>query len=164
MKTIVYILSLLILIAFIPHIPSSGNALNNPIHSKTQNYQLNLIYDDTIVNFSTYLHKGYQMVEPDSALALLKRDVYLKIIDTRIPDVFIKGHLANAINIDKNDVTLLEKLDRLNKSENYLLYSDADDENTGLIHMMRQHNFTGNIYYLKGGYKKWLERNLPTAM
>jgi thioredoxin 1 len=82
-----------------------------------------------------------------------------KVLDVRTPNEFSSGHIAKAININLNDNTFSEKLDKLNKEEAWFVYCLSGGRSEQAAELMRTKGFK-NVYELKGGILAWQKENL----
>ena len=92
------------------------------------------------------------------AVAALKADQDVIIIDVRSAKEFKAGHLRNATHIgikDKDFQTRLEKLDR-NKS--YLVYCHSGYRSGKTMKLLKKLGFT-NVMHMKDGYRGWSKQH-----
>ena len=95
--------------------------------------------------------------EASSGSCLLSPQEYIKaekseaiIIDVRTQREFDYGHLQNAILIDIYDRSFREKIAKLDKSKNYMVYCKTGIRSRNAVNYMLQSGFT-NVCDLQGG-------------
>jgi len=78
----------------------------------------------------------------------------VQLIDIREPYEYEEGHIENSINIPMGD--FLEKLDKLDKSRQIIIYCNTGRRSKPVVYMTyKLHNIT--LYNLEGGYKNFLK-------
>lgn len=74
---------------------------------------------------------------------------YAMIIDVRTPEEFNDGHLEGAERIGVADSDFIQRIDQLDKSEDYYIYCRSGNRAGQAINAMRDLGFTGEL--LNGG-------------
>jgi thioredoxin len=82
------------------------------------------------------------------------------IIDVRTIDEFSKGHLANALNYDWNEIEFDKQISSLDKSKPVFVYCLSGGRSSSAASKMRSEGFK-TVYELDGGIMKWRSANLP---
>ena len=87
--------------------------------------------------------------------------VYL--IDVRTKEEYEEGHLASAINYNIYDSDFLQNFNESAKEENvYLLYCRTDNRSRRAYNKLKDAGFK-KVYYLIGGYTRWIQEGRPTV-
>ena len=84
------------------------------------------------------------------------------IIDVRTPEEFADGYIENAINIDYYSETFRDELNRLDKSQTYLIYCRSGNRSGKALNIMAELNFR-EVYNMLGGIVAWEAEGLPTT-
>lgn len=87
-------------------------------------------------------------------------DPNFRIIDVRTPDEYNTGHVEGAINIDFNSDTFRDRLEKLDRSGEYLVYCRSGNRSSGAVKIMEELGFT-MIYHMNGGIIDWSAEGLP---
>ncbi len=127
-----------------------------------------------------------EIITTQQADQLLQKDKNIIVIDTRSSADYLKGHLPNAINLTnamlsekRGEVVgfvpynkaLEEKLSNfgLKKDATYIVYSGENFDkphffltNATRVAAILYWAGVRNIYYMDGGYEKWVDENRPT--
>jgi rhodanese-related sulfurtransferase len=82
------------------------------------------------------------------------------LIDGRSEQMFLEGHLANAIVIDANDEQLAEKL-KVYADEPLLLVYCTTNKRTGKIIQTLSEFYKGEIIYMSDGITAWKKHGFP---
>lgn len=82
------------------------------------------------------------------------------ILDVRTPEEFEKGHLPNAININKNAASFVLEIAALDKEKTYFVYCLSGARSSAAAQILSEQNFK-NVYQLQGGILQWRAANLP---
>jgi len=72
------------------------------------------------------------------------------IIDVRTPNEYASGHLENAILINVNDRSFMEKIAKLDKNRKYFVYCKSGIRSSKAVNYMRSIGFT-KVCNLEGG-------------
>ena len=86
-------------------------------------------------------------------------------IDARAEENYLKGHVPNAICNDNFDSLVYQLEDLIIHSNGFVVYCSDDDcgSSEDLAYELQGQGFT-NIYLFKGGWKQWLENDLPVEL
>lgn len=70
---------------------------------------------------------------------------YAMVIDVRTPEEFNGGHLEGAERIGVADSDFIQRIDQLDKSEDYYIYCRSGNRAGQAINAMRDLGFTGEL-------------------
>ena len=93
-------------------------------------------------------------VDATAAQALLQDQPDIAILDVRTPEEYAKGHLPNSINIDFNADTFAAELEKLDKSQAYLIHCRSGRRSTLALDTFKELGFK-DIIHLDGGILAW---------
>jgi len=102
----------------------------------------------------------YTDVTPQEAELLIEENVeneHFIILDVRTPSEYNAGHIDGATNVNYNASDFVERLNKLDKTDMYLLYCASGNRSSRALKKMKELNFT-KIYHLKKGYSGWKRR------
>lgn len=102
----------------------------------------------------------YTDVTPLEAEALVNENIdneHFIILDVRTPSEYNAGHIDGATNVNYNDSDFVEQLNKLDKTNMYLLYCATGNRSSKALKKMKELGFT-KIYHLKKGYSGWKRR------
>ena len=104
-------------------------------------------------------------ITPQQAFTLIqenKNKPDFVIIDVRKPEEFADGHIANAVNIDFYSATFRNGIDRLDKSQTYLVYCRSGARSLSSAKIMEELGFK-EVYNMSGGIIGWKAAEMPTV-
>ena len=83
-------------------------------------------------------------------------------IDARAEEYYLEGHIPNSICNDDFNSLLLQVEDLIDYNSGFVVYCSDDDcgSSEDLAYQLQEQGFT-NIYLFKGGWKQWMESELP---
>ena len=83
-------------------------------------------------------------------------------IDAREEEYYIEGHIPNSICNDDFDSLVYQIEDFVTYNNGFVVYCSDDDcgSSEDLAYQLQDQGFT-NIYLFKGGWKQWVENDLP---
>ena len=83
-------------------------------------------------------------------------------IDAREEEYYIEGHIPNSICNDDFDYLVYQIEDFITYKNGFVVYCSDDDcgSSEDLAYQLQDQGFT-NIYLFKGGWKQWVENDLP---
>jgi rhodanese-related sulfurtransferase len=84
------------------------------------------------------------------------------IIDVRTADEFNSGHIANSINIDYYSPDFKSKLDKLDRSKEYLVYCRTGVRSAAATRIILDLGFT-KVRNMTGGIVQWTGSGYPTV-
>ncbi|MEA1883704.1 MAG: rhodanese-like domain-containing protein [Thermotogota bacterium] len=102
----------------------------------------------------------YTDVTPQEAGALINENIdneHFIILDVRTPSEYNAGHIDGATNVNYNASDFVEQLNKLDKTDVYLLYCASGGRSSRALKKMKELGFT-KIYHLKKGYNGWKRR------
>jgi rhodanese-related sulfurtransferase len=107
------------------------------------------------------MKKPPQLVEVAEAEKLIaaKRVV---VLDVRTPGEYALGHIAGATNIDFHAKTFQSTLEKLDKSQAYLVHCAVGGRSARASSLMSGLDFK-SVYDLKGGLKAWEKAGKPVV-
>jgi rhodanese-related sulfurtransferase len=82
------------------------------------------------------------------------------ILDVRTAAEFAEGHIANSVNIDVNLPAFRENINKLKKSDTYLVYCRTGNRSQTALRIMVESGFT-HLYHLEKGVTEWTAAGLP---
>ena len=86
-------------------------------------------------------------------------------IDAREEEYYIEGHIPNSICNDDFDSLVYQIEDFVPYNNGFVVYCSDDDcgSSEDLAYQLQDQGFT-NIYLFKGGWKQWVENDLPVEV
>jgi len=89
-------------------------------------------------------------------------DQNILFVDARSEEYYIEGHIPKAVCNDNLDslITIMEEY--ISVDNGFVVYCSDDDcgSSEELAYSLQEQGFL-NIYLFKGGWKQWVENNLP---
>ena len=89
-------------------------------------------------------------------------DQNMLFVDARSEEYYLDGHIPKAVCNDNLD-SLITKIDkRVAIDDGFVVYCSDDDcgSSEELAYLLQEQGFS-NIYLFKGGWKQWIDNNLP---
>jgi len=96
----------------------------------------------------------YQDIDILTAQKIMKLSKNYILLDVRTPEEIANGKIGNALEIDIRSQDFREKLDKLDRNAQYLVYCHAGGRSTTAAGIMREMGFK-QIYNLTDGYRAW---------
>ena len=86
-------------------------------------------------------------------------------IDARAEEYYFEGHIPNSICNDDFDSLVYQVENLISYNYGFVVYCSDDDcgSSEDLAYQLQDQGFT-NIYLFKGGWKQWIENNLPIEL
>ena len=86
-------------------------------------------------------------------------------IDARAEENYLEGHIPNSICNDNFDSLVYQIEDFVTYNNGFVVYCSDDDcgSSEDLAYQLQDQGFT-NIYLFKGGWKQWVENDLPVEV
>ena len=86
-------------------------------------------------------------------------------IDARAEEYYFDGHIPNSICNDDFDSLVYQVENLISYNYGFVVYCSDDDcgSSEDLAYQLQDQGFT-NIYLFKGGWKQWMENNLPIEL
>lgn len=124
-----------------------------------------LLHDTASAAESSSQTQLFEAVTPKEASTLIqknKANPEFVILDVRTPKEFASGHVEDAVNLDYYSKTIVDDLDRLDKTKTYLIYCRTGNRSGKTFNFMKELRFQ-KVYHMVGGITRWLAEGLPTA-
>jgi len=89
-------------------------------------------------------------------------DKNMLFVDARSEEYYIKGHIPKALCNDNLDSLITEMDIHIAIDDGFVVYCSDDDcgSSEELAYSLQEQGFS-NIYLFKGGWKQWVDNNLP---
>jgi len=89
-------------------------------------------------------------------------DKNMLFVDARSEEYYIKGHIPKAVCNDNLDSLITEMDIHITIDDGFVVYCSDDDcgSSEELAYSLQEQGFS-NIYLFKGGWKQWVDNNLP---
>jgi rhodanese-related sulfurtransferase len=84
------------------------------------------------------------------------------ILDVRTPEEYAAGHIANAMNIDYSAPNFSDEVNRLDKTNTYLVYCHTGARSAAASQVMQGLGFK-DIYNMTGGITDWQAAGYPVV-
>lgn len=97
---------------------------------------------------------NFENIGPEEFNELRQKENY-KVLDVRAPQEKSEGFIDGAEMINFHDPTFPDKVQELDKSQNYLVYCRSGNRSGQACMMMGDMGFEGELYNLKGGIGAW---------
>ena len=83
-------------------------------------------------------------------------------VDARLEEFYLEGHIPNSICSDDFNSLVIQVEDLVDYNSGFVVYCSDDDcgSSEDLAYQLQDQGFT-NIYLFKGGWKQWIENDLP---
>ena len=100
------------------------------------------------------------MLKPEKAFKKIKlnadnRDFF--ILDLRPPEKVSTGKFSDSLNLDYNDESFDDELEKLNRNKIYLVFCTRGLKSNIVVEMMKDLEFK-EVYGLEGGLIAWQKR------
>jgi len=100
-------------------------------------------------------------IPPQTALKLIKeRGSDITILDIRPKEEFVIEHIPRAINLDYDGHQFQQKVDKLDKKKDYIIYCHSGVRGGYFMNKMRDSGFH-SAYNILGGFVGWKVSKLP---
>ena len=111
------------------------------------------------------VYEGLDVPDAYTLIQENQRNPNFVIIDIRLPQEFAVGHIAGAINLDKDAPNYRDELSQLNKKKTYLVYFDCSCGGVGWesVNLMKDLGFR-TVYNMWQGFQEWKDEGLPVAV
>ena len=109
------------------------------------------------------LHSQIREISIDVAERLFSDSVLF--IDARAEENYLEGHIPNSICNDDFDSLVYQIEDFVTYNNGFVVYCSDDDcgSSEDLAYQLQDQGFK-NIYLFKGGWKQWVENDLPVEV
>ncbi len=104
-------------------------------------------------------------VTADKAQALIQEKTKAPnfvILDVRTPQEFSEGHLSGAVNVNIAAPDFQAKLEKLDRSKEYLVYCRSGNRSQQAVRAMEHLDFR-SLYHMYQGVLGWQDKKLPLA-
>ena len=83
-------------------------------------------------------------------------------VDARSEEYYIEGHIPKAVCNDNLDLLITKMEKHISTDDGFIVYCSDDDcgSSEELAYLLQEQGFS-NIYLFKGGWKQWVDNNLP---
>ena len=83
-------------------------------------------------------------------------------VDARLKEYYLEGHIPNSICNDNLDSLINNIEEYISIDDGFVVYCSDDDcgSSEELAYSLQEQGFL-NIYLFKGGWKQWIDNNLP---
>ena len=89
-------------------------------------------------------------------------DQNILFVDARSEEYYVEGHIPKAICNDNLDLLITKMEEYISIDNGFVVYCSDDDcgSSEELAYSLQEQGFS-NIYLFKGGWKQWVDNNLP---
>jgi len=105
------------------------------------------------------LEKTAELIEADKLNDLMAADTELQLIDVRSPEEFAEGHLKGAVNININDASFNDEIQKLLRDEPVFLYCRSGGRSARAGKIVAALGY--RAYDLDKGIQGWEGQNFP---
>ena len=95
-------------------------------------------------------------ISVERAVARIKKDPKIVVVDIRTPEEFAKGHLKGAINLNVNSRYFSKKLAKLDRKKTYLMHCRSGGRSAASIAVWNRLGFE-NVLHLAAGTLGWVK-------
>ena len=89
-------------------------------------------------------------------------DQNMLFVDARTEEYYKEGHIPKAVCNDNLDLLITKMEKHISIDDGFIVYCSDDDcgSSEELAYLLQEQGFS-NIYLFKGGWKQWVDNNLP---
>ena len=89
-------------------------------------------------------------------------DQNILFVDARSEEYYVEGHIPKAVCNDNLDSLITKMEEYISIDNGFVVYCSDDDcgSSEELAYSLQEQGFS-NIYLFKGGWKQWVDNNLP---
>ena len=89
-------------------------------------------------------------------------DQNILFVDARSEEYYVEGHIPKALCNDNLDFLITKMEEYISIDNGFVVYCSDDDcgSSEELAYSLQEQGFS-NIYLFKGGWKQWVDNNLP---
>jgi len=103
-------------------------------------------------------------ITPEDALKLIEEmGSKITILDIRPKEEYEDEHIPGAVNLDYDGHDFQEKVERMDKKPDYLIYCKSGVRGGYFMNKMKESGFH-SAFNILGGFVGWKIRNLPTVV
>lgn len=115
------------------------------------------IYTPTLMNWDS---AEYGDVTVSEANILIGDKMDLVILDVRTQAEYDDGHIAGAILIPNAELS--DRLDELDKEDEYLVYCRTGNRSSGSVQVLKDAGFS-KVYHMDEGISVWISEGYPVV-
>ena len=107
--------------------------------------------------------RSTETIKPKNAFKMIeehKDDENLVILDVRPENEFKAEHVPGAINLDYNGHEFKRKVEKIDKTKNYIIYCRSGVRGEYFMGIMKELGFP-HVYNILGGFVGWKVSKLP---
>ena len=112
-----------------------------------------LIVAATLFSVQTAFSAAHKRITGEELETMRKDGSQITVVDVREPELFIKGHVPGAINIDYYDNAETSIL-KLSPKDRIVFICHGGPMGDELSEILTKNGYT-NVYNVKGGMRKW---------
>jgi len=89
-------------------------------------------------------------------------DQNMLFVDARSEEYYLDGHIPKAVCNDNLDLLITKMEEHISIDDGFIVYCSDDDcgSSEELAYLLQEQGFS-NIFLFKGGWKQWVDNNLP---
>ena len=89
-------------------------------------------------------------------------DQNMLFVDARSEEYYLEGHIPKAVCNDNLDLLITKIEEHISIDDAFIVYCSDDDcgSSEELAYLLQEQGFS-NIFLFKGGWKQWVDNNLP---
>ena len=89
-------------------------------------------------------------------------DQNMLFVDARSEEYYFEGHIPKAVCNDNLDLLITKMEEHISIDDGFIVYCSDDDcgSSEELAYLLQEQGFS-NIFLFKGGWKQWVDNNLP---
>ena len=89
-------------------------------------------------------------------------DQNMLFVDARTEEYYKEGHIPKAVCNDNLDLLITKMEKHISIDDGFIVYCSDDDcgSSEELAYLLQEQGFS-NIFLFKGGWKQWVDNNLP---
>ena len=95
-------------------------------------------------------------ISVERAVARIKKDPKIVVVDIRTPEEFAKGHLKGAVNLNVSNQDFSKKLAKLDRKKTYLMHCRSGGRSAASIAVWDRLGFE-NVLHLAAGTLGWVK-------
>jgi len=102
----------------------------------------------------TAFSETHKRITGEELQAMMKDGSQITVVDVREPELFVKGHVPGAINIDYDDNAKTRILKELSPKDRIVFICHGGPMGDELSEILAVNGYT-KVYNVKGGMRKW---------